>query len=58
MPAFPRRFRKLSADANFRLYRNDDVIGLELGGSVKNVIAIAAGSRGRHRLRTQHRGRA
>jgi glycerol-3-phosphate dehydrogenase (NAD(P)+) len=31
------------SSADFRLYRNDDVIGLELGGSVKNVIAIAAG---------------
>ncbi|MGB7622558.1 MAG: NAD(P)H-dependent glycerol-3-phosphate dehydrogenase [Terriglobia bacterium] len=27
----------------FRLYRNSDVVGVELGGSVKNVIAIAAG---------------
>ncbi|HEV3253449.1 MAG TPA: NAD(P)H-dependent glycerol-3-phosphate dehydrogenase [Candidatus Acidoferrales bacterium] len=27
----------------FRLYTNDDVAGVELGGSVKNVIAIAAG---------------
>lgn len=27
----------------FRLYTNDDVIGIELGGAVKNVIAIAAG---------------
>lgn len=27
----------------FRLYRSDDVIGVELGGSLKNVIAIAAG---------------
>lgn len=27
----------------FRLYRNDDVTGVELGGAVKNVIAIAAG---------------
>ena len=27
----------------FRVYRNDDPIGVELGGSVKNVIAIAAG---------------
>jgi glycerol-3-phosphate dehydrogenase (NAD(P)+) len=27
----------------FRVYTNDDLIGLELGGSVKNVIAIAAG---------------
>jgi glycerol-3-phosphate dehydrogenase (NAD(P)+) len=27
----------------FRVYRNDDVIGVELGGAIKNVIAIAAG---------------
>jgi glycerol-3-phosphate dehydrogenase (NAD(P)+) len=27
----------------FRVYTNNDVIGVELGGSVKNVIAIAAG---------------
>lgn len=28
---------------SLRLYTNDDVIGTELGGAVKNVIAIAAG---------------
>ncbi len=28
---------------NLRIYTNDDVIGTELGGSAKNVIAIAAG---------------
>jgi len=28
---------------NFRIYTNDDVVGTELGGSVKNVMAIAAG---------------
>ncbi|GGA89059.1 glycerol-3-phosphate dehydrogenase [NAD(P)+] [Neiella marina] len=27
----------------FRVYRNDDFIGLQLGGAVKNVIAIGAG---------------
>lgn len=31
------------SDPRFRLYRNDDVIGVELGGALKNVIAIAAG---------------
>jgi glycerol-3-phosphate dehydrogenase (NAD(P)+) len=31
------------SDATFRVYANDDVTGVELGGSVKNVIAIAAG---------------
>lgn len=27
----------------FRVYTNDDVVGVELGGAVKNVIALAAG---------------
>jgi len=31
------------SDSSFRLYRNDDTAGVELGGSLKNVIAIAAG---------------
>jgi glycerol-3-phosphate dehydrogenase (NAD(P)+) len=30
-------------DAAFRVYSNSDVIGVELGGALKNVIAIAAG---------------
>jgi glycerol-3-phosphate dehydrogenase (NAD(P)+) len=28
---------------SFRVYTNEDIIGVELGGAVKNVIAIAAG---------------
>ncbi len=32
-----------SVHSKFRLYTNKDVIGVELGGSLKNVIAIAAG---------------
>jgi len=31
------------ATSYFRVYTNSDVIGVELGGAVKNVIAIAAG---------------
>jgi len=31
------------AAPNFRLYTNDDVVGVELAGAIKNVIAIAAG---------------
>jgi len=27
----------------FRIYTTDDIIGVELGGSLKNVIAIACG---------------
>ncbi|NME81714.1 NAD(P)H-dependent glycerol-3-phosphate dehydrogenase [Clostridium sp. SM-530-WT-3G] len=28
---------------NLRIYTNDDIIGVEIGGAVKNVIALAAG---------------
>ena len=35
--------RACSVPGRFRLYTNNDVIGVELGGSLKNVIAIASG---------------
>lgn len=31
------------ASPHFRLYKSDDIIGVQLGGAVKNVIAIACG---------------
>lgn len=35
--------KTLNVADKFRLYSNSDVIGVELGGSLKNVIAIASG---------------
>lgn len=35
--------QKIFSNPFFRVYSSDDVIGCELGGAVKNVIAIAAG---------------
>lgn len=37
------RVQHMFATEYFRVYVNDDPIGLELGGAVKNIIAIAAG---------------
>lgn len=37
------RVQREFSSNTLRLYTNDDVIGVELGGSLKNVIAIAAG---------------
>jgi glycerol-3-phosphate dehydrogenase (NAD(P)+) len=31
------------SDSSFRIYTNSDVIGVELGGALKNIVAIAAG---------------
>ena len=36
-------FRKSFSSAGLRLYTNGDVVGVELGGALKNVIALAAG---------------
>ncbi len=37
------QLQKVFSTGLFRVYTNDDVIGCELGGALKNVIAIAAG---------------
>lgn len=38
-----RRVQDAFTTSFFRVYRNEDVVGVELGGAIKNVIAIAAG---------------
>lgn len=38
-----RQFQMLFSNHHFRAYTNNDIIGVELGGAIKNVIAIAAG---------------
>lgn len=35
--------QKIFSNDYFRVYRNDDLVGTEVGGALKNVIAIAAG---------------
>lgn len=37
------RVQNLLSSDNLRLYVNDDVVGVELGGALKNVISICAG---------------
>ena len=38
-----RQIQQMMSCSSFRLYHSDDVTGVELAGSLKNVIAIAAG---------------
>lgn len=38
-----RRVQEVFMGPTFRVYTNEDIIGVELGGALKNVIAIAAG---------------
>ena len=40
---FAQEAQQMLSSAAFRLYHSSDVVGVELGGSLKNVIAIAAG---------------
>lgn len=42
-PAVAARVQKEFSSPTFRIYLNDDLTGVELGGALKNVIAIAAG---------------
>ncbi len=42
-PDIAERLQDVFSTGSFRVYTNDDVIGCEIGGSLKNVIAIASG---------------
>jgi glycerol-3-phosphate dehydrogenase (NAD(P)+) len=42
-PAIAAFIQREFSSSTLRLYTNDDVIGVEMGGALKNVIAIAAG---------------
>lgn len=37
------KVQQIFSTSYFRVYTNEDVVGVELGGSIKNVIALAAG---------------
>ncbi|MCL0075591.1 NAD(P)-dependent glycerol-3-phosphate dehydrogenase [Dehalococcoidia bacterium] len=40
---FAERIQKTISSPNFRAYVNDDIVGVELAGALKNVIALATG---------------
>lgn len=42
-PELAKRIASAFQGGNYRVYTSDDVLGVELGGAVKNVLAIAAG---------------
>ena len=44
-PAVAETVQRLLSTTTFRVYTNTDVLGVELGGALKNVMAIAAGVR-------------
>ncbi len=43
IPAVAQAIQQACSSPTLRLYTNEDVIGVELGGALKNVIALAAG---------------
>ncbi len=42
-PALSKRVQEIFSSTSFRCYTNPDVVGVEMGGAVKNVIAVAVG---------------
>lgn len=42
-PAVAARFSSVFNNGSFRIYTHNDIVGVQVGGAVKNVMAIAAG---------------
>ena len=42
-PATAEKVQKILMNRHFRIYANTDMVGVELGGAMKNVIALSAG---------------
>jgi glycerol-3-phosphate dehydrogenase (NAD(P)+) len=42
-PEIVAQVQQIFSGSTFRVYASDDIIGVELGGSIKNIIAIASG---------------
>ena len=42
-PEFAKKIQSIFMDDNFRVYTNEDLTGVELGGAIKNVIALCCG---------------
>ena len=57
-PGVGELFQDIFMTPFFRVYTNPDVVGVELCGASKNVVAIARGHVRRPRLRRQHQGDA
>src|SRR5262249_11113475 len=43
-PAFAAELQKFLGTSRFRIYTGEDLVGIELGGALKNIFAIAAGA--------------
>ena len=43
MPSFAKALAQACPRANFRAYTSTDIVGVEVGGAVKNVLAVGAG---------------
>ncbi len=42
-PELVKRLQRLFSSRTFRVYTSDDIVGVELGGALKNIIAIGVG---------------